>query len=60
MIDITATQRLPESLEEKEKPIRLRIAIQTRSAREMRDSLLLLADSVSDIIESVTEPQIPW
>ena len=60
MIDITATQRLPESSEEKEKPIRLRIAIQTRSAREMRDSLLLLADSVSDIIESVTEPQIPW
>lgn len=60
MIDITATQRAPETLEEKEKPIRLRIAIQTRSAREMRDSLLLLADSVTDIIDSVNEPQIPW
>ena len=60
MIDITATQRPPASLEEKEKPIRLRIAIQTRSVREMRDSLLLLADSVSDIIESVNESQIPW
>lgn len=59
MIEITATQRTPESLEEREKPIRLRIAIQTGSAREMRDSLLLLAESVSDIIESVKEPFIP-
>ena len=59
MIDITATQQIRQSAQE-EKILRLHLAIDARSVDEMRNSLLLLADSVSNIINSVSEPQIPW
>lgn len=59
MIDITATQQITPS-EPDERLLRLRLSIDARTIREMRNSLLLLADSVHDIVDSVSEPQIPW
>jgi len=59
MIDITAMQQISQSTPD-ERFLRLRISIDARSVSEMRNSLLLLADSVPEIVNSVTEPQIPW
>ena len=59
MIDITATQQIVQS-DPDDRVLRLRLSIDAKSIHEMRNSLLLLADSVPEIVLSVTEPQIPW
>lgn len=59
MIDITAKQDISPS-DPAERHLRLRLSIDAHSVSEMRNSLLLLADSVPDIVNSVSEPQIPW
>lgn len=56
MIHINAIQRLPESRAEVAKPLHLEISFDSHNAKEMADSLLLLADSIPNIIKSITEP----
>ena len=56
MIHINAIQCLPESRAEVAKPSHLEISFDSHNTKEMTGSLLLLADSIPNIIKSITEP----
>jgi len=56
MIHINAIQRIPEDLNEVQKPLRLDLSLEASSSKELTESLLLLAKSIDQIMACVEEP----
>lgn len=56
MIHINAVQRIPDTLDEIEKPLRLDISLEAKSPKDLSDSLLLLANSIGQIVKSIRQP----
>lgn len=56
MIHINAVQRIPDTVEELEKPLRLDLTLEAKSPKDLSESLLLLANSIDEIVKSIKQP----